>query len=115
MNFFGILNRQTVTSLKLQITVVVEADGDDSYHAFTPALKGLHADGNTEEEAVRNIADALPAYFRSLAKHGDPLPIGQDCTVHVEREPVAQIPIPAGAFLHHVMLQWPSLRTFGIS
>lgn len=59
------------TSLKFRITVVVEPD-EGRFHASAPALKGLHADGASEGEAVRNLAEVLPAYITSLAKHGDP-------------------------------------------
>ena len=42
-------------SAKVRFTVelVVEPD-DDGYHAFCPALKGLHVAGQTEEEAIQN-------------------------------------------------------------
>ena len=57
----------------LQVEVFVEPDGD-GYHAFCPAFKGLHMDGETEEEALRNTIEALGAYIRSLIKHGEPIP-----------------------------------------
>lgn len=56
------------------ITVYVEPD-DGRYHAFCPALKGLHAEGNTEDEACKNAVDAAIAYLKSLIKHGDPIPL----------------------------------------
>lgn len=99
-------------TLTLRLSVIVEPD-EGRFHAYAPALKGLHADGDSEEDALRNLTDALPAYVESLSKHGDALPIGPECTVHMQAEPIP--PIPAGAFLRHVMLQWPSLETSGIS
>lgn len=99
-------------SLAIQIQFVVEPD-EDGFHAFSPLLKGLHADGATEEEAAQNFVDAVPAYFESIAKHGEPLPLGMVVTVPSE---LAQV--PAGAFLKHVRevtLSWPSLETSGIS
>lgn len=104
-------SRITPPTLTLRLSVIVEPD-EGGFHAFAPALRGLHADGTTDEEAVRNLAGDLPAYLESLIKHGEPLPIGPDCAL-MEAEPVPQI--PAGAFLHHVMLKWPSLQTSGIS
>lgn len=62
-------------TLEFAIEVVVEPD-EGSSHAFCPALKGLHVDGVTEEEAVQNARDAAIAYLESLIKHGDPIPIG---------------------------------------
>ncbi len=61
------------TSFK--ICVVVEPDGDQ-FHAYCPALTGLHTCGDTEEEALDNARDAAIAYLRSLIKHGDPIPVG---------------------------------------
>ncbi|MGB9253930.1 MAG: type II toxin-antitoxin system HicB family antitoxin [Candidatus Korobacteraceae bacterium] len=99
------------TNLRLSITVVVEKD-EDRYYAYVPAFKGLHVDGGTEPEALENAKDAIKVYMRSLAMHNDPLPIGPDCSVsRDEKIP----PIPAGAILRHLELQWPSLKMSGIS
>lgn len=111
MNRLATLIRRQKTTLKFRVTVVVEPD-EGGFHAFAPSLKGLHADGASETEAVRNLAEVLPAYITSLAKHGDPLPIGPDCTVELQ-EPQPRIPV--GALMHYVTLQWPSLQTSGIS
>lgn len=98
-------------SVTFRLSLIVEHDGP-SFHAFAPAFPGLHADGASEHEAARNLLTEIPAYVASLAKHGDPLPIGPDCTL--ERHQV--IPeVPIGAFLHHITLEWPSLHTSGIS
>lgn len=97
--------------LLLKFTVIVEPDGD-SFHAFCPAFKGLHVDGKTENEALRNATKAARVYVDSLAAHGEPLPIGPDCTLDREE----QIPtVPPGAFLRYVELRWPSHSTSGIN
>ena len=61
--------------IEFQVEIVVEPDGDE-YHAYCPALKGLHACGATVKEALNNARDAAAAYIESLIKHGDPIPIG---------------------------------------
>ncbi len=61
------------TNYKIQ--VIIEADGP-SFHAYCPALEGLHTCGETEEEALGNARDAISAYLRSLIKHNDPIPVG---------------------------------------
>jgi predicted RNase H-like HicB family nuclease len=58
-----------------RVEVVVEPD-DVGFHAYCPALKGLHTCGDTEEEALQNVRDAATAYLQSLIKHGDPIPVG---------------------------------------
>lgn len=68
--------------MKLRIQVVIEPD-EGRYHAYCPALKGLHVDGETEEEALKNADTAVRAYLESLAKHDEPIPVGI-----IEREPV---------------------------
>ena len=98
-------------TLRLSITVVVEKD-DDRYYAYVPAFKGLHVDGESESEVLANAKQAVKVYLRSLAMHNDPISIGPDCSIlREERIP----PIPAGAMLRHLELQWPSLRMSGIS
>ena len=54
----------------MRISVVIEPDGD-GFHAYCPALKGLHTCGETEQEALENAKDTAIAYLRSLVKHGD--------------------------------------------
>lgn len=99
--------------LMIQVQFFTEPD-ERGFHAFSPLLKGLHADGETEEEAAQNFADAVPAYIESLAKHGEPLPLGMVVTV----PSVESTQVPTGAFLKHVRevtLSWPSMETSGIS
>ena len=57
------------------IQVIVEPD-EGGFHAYCPALKGLHVSGDTEEEALQNARDAAMAYLSSLVKHGEPIPLG---------------------------------------
>ena len=68
-------NGHPTIKFKVNIDIVVEPD-EDGFHAYCPALKGLHTCGDTEEEAVRNAAAAAMAYLQSLLKHGDPIPVG---------------------------------------
>lgn len=58
-----------------RVEVAVEPD-DKGFHAFCPALKGLHTYGDTEEEALQHARDAAVAYLESCLKHGDPIPVG---------------------------------------
>jgi predicted RNase H-like HicB family nuclease len=58
-----------------ELHIVVEPDGDQ-FHAYCPALKGLHVPGETIEEAFENAKDAAILYLMSLIKHGDPIPLG---------------------------------------
>jgi len=61
--------------VEVTIEIAVEPDGD-SFHAYCPALKGLHTCGKTEQEALNNASDAAIAYLHSLIKHREPIPVG---------------------------------------
>lgn len=58
-----------------KIDIIVESD-ENGYHAYVPALKGLHTCGDTKQEALKNAKDAAIAYLQSLVKNGDPIPVG---------------------------------------
>lgn len=70
------------------VTVVTENDGGH-FHAYCPALKGLHVDGNTEEEARKNAKDAAIAYIKSLIKHSEPIPLN----ITIKEETQISLPI----------------------
>jgi predicted RNase H-like HicB family nuclease len=55
-------------------TVILEREDDGGFHAFVPALKGCHTQGDTEEEALANAQEAISLYLESLKAHGDPIP-----------------------------------------
>jgi predicted RNase H-like HicB family nuclease len=56
-------------------TVILEAESAGGFHAFCPALKGCHSEGETEEEAMSNIQEAVELYLESLRAHGEPVPV----------------------------------------
>lgn len=55
------------------LTLIIECD-DESFHAFSPDLPGLHVSGEFEEDALRTFGDALSVYMESLIKHGEKIP-----------------------------------------
>lgn len=87
--------------LRLEFTVIIEKDGE-SFHAFCPALMGLHVDGNTEQEALENAVTAADCFVSSLVRHCDPLPIGPRFTAE-RAESITTI--PPGALLRHIEVQ----------
>lgn len=60
--------------MSLTYTVILEREPDGGFHAFCPALKGCHSDGENEEEAMANIREAISLYLESLAAHQEPFP-----------------------------------------
>lgn len=61
--------------VEIFVAIVVEEDGD-GFHAYTPALKGLHVDGSTQDEATERARKAIDVYLESLLKHGEGLTEG---------------------------------------
>ena len=59
----------------MQYTAIFEAQPDGGYHASCPALPGCHSEGDTLDESIVNIREAITVYLESLQAHGEPLPI----------------------------------------
>jgi predicted RNase H-like HicB family nuclease len=45
------------------------------YHAFCPALKGCHTQGNTVEETRAKAQEAIELYLKDLLAEGEPIPV----------------------------------------
>lgn len=61
--------KKEILTIDSSIEIAVEPD-ESGFHAYCPALKGLHVSGSTEKEALQNAKDAATAYLESLIKHG---------------------------------------------
>ncbi|MFN6560796.1 MAG: type II toxin-antitoxin system HicB family antitoxin [Nostoc sp. ChiSLP01] len=55
-------------------TVLLEKEQDGSYHAFCPILKGCHSQGDTFEEAIESITEAIELCLESLMADNQPIP-----------------------------------------
>jgi predicted RNase H-like HicB family nuclease len=56
-------------------TVILEHEADGGYHAFIPALKGCHSQGDTLEEAIEHVREAISVYLDSLKARGEQVPV----------------------------------------
>jgi len=64
--------------------IVVEKEPEDEgYLAFRPTLPGCFSNGNTIEDARRNMREAVQQHIESLLAHGQPIPQNENL-VHVE-------------------------------
>jgi len=61
--------------LMVKVCAVVEPDGG-MFHAYAPDLKGLHACGETADEAKKVLHEGIALHLASLTKHSEPLPVG---------------------------------------
>ena len=58
----------------MKYRVLIEQDEDGVYVVEVPALPGCISQGQTREEAVESIKEAIAAYIESLEAHDEPIP-----------------------------------------
>jgi predicted RNase H-like HicB family nuclease len=63
------------TQVERTYTVILEPEPGGGFHAFCPVLKGCHTQGDSLEEALRNIREAIDVYLESLRAHGETIPV----------------------------------------
>ena len=55
--------------------IVTLDDGEDGYIvASCPALPGCHSQGETKEEALENIKEAIEGFIESMREQGEAIP-----------------------------------------
>ena len=54
--------------------VLFQQDEDGKFTATVPELAGCISRGNTKDEALKNIKEAIEAYVESLEKHKESVP-----------------------------------------
>lgn len=64
-----------------EFSVVLIPEEGGAYSASVPALPGCVSQGESREEALAMIREAIELYLESLEAHGDPLP----APVEIER------------------------------
>ena len=57
-----------------EFEVVLQPEEEGGYSVFVPALPGCVSQGETRDEAIAMIREAIELYLESLEAHGDPLP-----------------------------------------
>jgi len=58
----------------MKFQVEIQRDEDGKYCVSCPVLPGCHSQGDTHEEAITNIKEAIELYLEDLEAHGDPFP-----------------------------------------
>ena len=59
----------------MKFRILIEPDEDGVFVAECPSLPGCVSQGNTRNEAVVNIKDAIAGYLVSLKQHNEPVPL----------------------------------------
>ena len=60
---------------KYRYTVVVERDESGMYIAYCPALQGCYTQGETYEEVMKNIKEAIELNIEARKEMGEEIPI----------------------------------------
>ncbi len=73
-------------------TVILIPEEEGGYFVEVPALPGCYTQGETREEALAMVKDAIALYLESLVADGEPIPLERKLeTVVVE------VTTPAGS------------------
>lgn len=58
----------------MRFTVVLEQEPDEGFVVSVPALPGCVSQGDTREDALKNIREAIELYLEDCRESGDPIP-----------------------------------------
>jgi predicted RNase H-like HicB family nuclease len=58
----------------MKIGVVLHPDTEGGYTVTVPALPGCISEGDTVEEALKNIKEAIELFLESMREHGEEIP-----------------------------------------
>ena len=61
--------------VKYRYTVIVERDENGMYIAYCPALQGCYTQGETYEEVMKNIKEAIELNIEARKEMGEEIPI----------------------------------------
>ena len=53
-----------------QFEVLLEPEEEGGYHVWCPRLRGCHSEGETREEAIANIREAIEGWLEGAADVG---------------------------------------------
>ncbi len=67
----------------MKYTVVLQREHDGGYVVSVPALPGCVSQGDTREEALKNIEEAIELYLEDVKAAGEPIP-AEDGREYVE-------------------------------
>lgn len=58
----------------MKFRILIEQDEDGFYVAECPTLPGCVSQGETRQDALDNVQDAIQGYLESLKQHDEPIP-----------------------------------------
>lgn len=67
----------------MKYTVILQRESDGGYVVSVPALPGCVSQGDSREEALKNIEEAIELYLEDVKAAGEPIP-AEDGREYVE-------------------------------
>jgi predicted RNase H-like HicB family nuclease len=67
----------------MKYTVILQREEDGGYVATVPALPGCVSQGDSRQEALKNIEEAIAVYLEDMRATGEPIP-AEDGREYVE-------------------------------
>lgn len=67
----------------MRYTVILQKEEDGGFVVTVPVLPGCVSQGDTREEALRNIEEAIEVYLEDVRASGEPVPV-EDARAFVE-------------------------------
>lgn len=67
----------------VKYTVILQREADGGYVATVPALPGCVSQGDSRDQALANIEEAIEVYLEDVEAAGEPIPV-EDGREYVE-------------------------------
>ena len=64
----------------MRYTVILQKEEDGGYVVTVPVLPGCVSQGDTRQESLRNIEEAIELYVEDMRAAGEPLPVEDERT-----------------------------------
>ncbi len=70
-----------MATANLRYTVLIERNEDGRYTVTVPSLPGCISEGDTWDEAISNVGEAIVGYIETLEVLGRPIPVEVEVSV----------------------------------
>ena len=69
------LSNEPTIQMTYKVTAFIRKDEEGKFFGLCPALKGVNAIGDTLEESLENLKEAVAAYIVYLIRNQKPIPL----------------------------------------
>ncbi len=64
-----------------RFSVIIEKDKDGYYYAYAPELQGCYSQGDSYEEVVENMKDAIRLHVEDLVESGEGIDVSDNVSL----------------------------------